>query len=153
MSKAKKTVNISAEEGSDLYNILCYLHSRHGNAKQKVIEALEDRYLPLVLDHEDPRLSFEVIERANNLEAAVKTIRERAGIIAPALPLNHSNPITVASWDIIDPVAVETKQARSHEKQQSDPQQVSPKEVADPVTAEREMVHKQELLDMGMRYE
>ncbi len=108
--KLKKTVNISAEEGTDLYNVLSYLQARYGAAKPKVIEAILDRYLPLVLEASDPRLEFEGIERANNLEAGAKKIREWSGQLGvkssahPHSPTKAAVPTTVENTTELEAV-------------------------------------------------
>ncbi len=74
--KKNKIVNLVGKADSDLYNVLCYLQEKYGNITGKVTEAVLDRYLPLTISRNDPRLEIEAIERANNLEAGAKKIRE-----------------------------------------------------------------------------
>jgi len=138
---SKKSLNVSTSEGNDLHTVFCFLQVRYGNIKHKAIEAILDRYLVSALKDDDPRLEFEINDRANNLEAAVKTMRSR---------IRQPEDREVAKIIEVD-YSEQNLESIATKKTQS--QQANRLEVREPGAAEREMVHKQELLDMGMRYE
>ena len=60
--KKNKIVNVVGKPDSDLYNVMCYLQEKYGNITGKITEAVLDRYLPLTIARNDPRLEIEAID-------------------------------------------------------------------------------------------
>ncbi len=140
---SKKSLSVSTSEGDDLHTVFCYLQDRYGNIKHKVIEAILDRYLVSALEDKDPRLAFEVNDRSNNLEAAVKTMRSRIGSnsngeIAAVIEADYQENANAAD---LKPFVEPTQQQAKSDLQ------------AQPVSTATKSSPRKQLLDMGVRYE
>ena len=87
-TKTNKILKLVTKPQSYLYKELEYLERYDGSAKNKIIQLIEDCYLPMILSVEDPLAKDLAISSVNKLRAIENMIRERYGLIktAEAMP-------------------------------------------------------------------
>lgn len=119
-TKTNKVLKLIAKPQSYLYRELEYLERYDGSAKNKIIQLIEDCYLPMILSVEDPLAKDLAISSVNKLRAIENMIRERYGLIRSAETIPGLSGIVEPQKQLTNSLLIPESVKESSEKNQLD---------------------------------